>query len=377
MVLLAGAAVGLLPLPALAQRVQSNVVLVREDDVITEDLYAAGNTIVISGVIEGDLIAAAFDAVRIDGVVEGDVLAISDRVEVSGRIDGSLRVGARVLEIDGMVAGDVFVGSLSMHTGPGSEIGRDALVWTRTADLLGEVGRDIEGSQGRVRVGGTVAGDVEVTADNVTLLPRLVVGGDVHYTSERRATIDDSVAVEGAVIRREALPPNVRVRGVRLLVTIIAGVAVLGLGIGLLWAAPERSLAAARALRRRPLAALAWGVGVASVPVAIVIVVIGIVAVTSLSSSGPLVLVMLPLAVALAAAVLLGLFTAPVPVGLAIGGGLRTAWSSYARFVLGFAVLLAFWLLPWVGGLLTWVFALAGLGSWLVAGESQPEVSEP
>ncbi|MEX1004799.1 MAG: hypothetical protein WD990_00080 [Acidimicrobiia bacterium] len=361
-----GALVAALPLPALAQRVQSNVVLVRADDVITEDLYAAGNTIVVSGVIEGDLIAVAFDSIRIDGVVEGDVIALSSRVEVTGRIDGALRVGAVSTVVEGEIGDDFFVGGFSVQTAASSSVGRDVLAWARTAELLGDVGRDIEGTQRTTRVAGQVDGDIDVTTSGLTLLPGLRVSGDVRYTAAAPATVAQTAQIDGTFVRAEALEPNLRVRGVQLLAQFVAALAGLGIGLGLLWAVPERSIAAASALARRPLVALAWGVGVASVPIALVIVAVGLVSVTSLSSSGPVVLVLLPVAIAAGAVVLIGLLTAPVPVGLAVGSRLRPGWSSYARYVLGFPIVVIAWLLPWVGGIVLTLLGLAGLGAWLV-----------
>jgi hypothetical protein len=234
-------------------------------------------------------------------------------------------------------------------------------------ELLGHVGRNIQGTQSVARVAGTVAGDIDVTASELTLLPGLVVTGDVRYVADDEATVAQTVTIDGTFIRAEPLAPNLRVRGVRLLVQILGVLSALGLGIGILWAIPARALAAANAVERRSLSALAWGVGVASVPIALSIVTVGIVSVTSLSSSGPLVLVMVPVVVAIASVILLGMLAAPVPVSIAIGRRLRGEWSSYAQFVVGFPLLAVVFLLPWVGAFLAFGAALLGLGSWLVA----------
>lgn len=359
-----------LPLPAVAQRVQSNVVLVRSDDVIREDLYAAGNTIIVSGVIEGDLVAVAFDSIRIDGVVEGDVVAVSTRVEITGRVDGAVRVAAGSVSVDGDVGDDLFIGALGAQTGVGSSVGRDVLVWSRTAEMLGSVGRDIEGTQRSTRVGGSVEGDVDVTTSALALLPGLRVGGDVRYTSQSEAVIAGSVEIDGVTTQVETLPANVRVRAVRLLALFVATLAALGIGLAILWAVPGRSISAAQTLVRAPVRSLAWGIGVASVPAALVIVTGGIVAVTSLSAAGPVILVLIPVAVGLASILFLGLLSTPVPLALAAGSRLKPGWSTYARFVVGFPLLVIVWLLPWIGGFFLMLLAFAGLGSWLVAEDS-------
>jgi hypothetical protein len=90
-------AVGLLlliPIAAAARLTQSDLVLVRADDVVTEDLYAAGNRITIEGRVEGDLIAAAFEDVLISGEVTGDVTVVAGRVTITGTVGGSVRVAA-------------------------------------------------------------------------------------------------------------------------------------------------------------------------------------------------------------------------------------------------------------------------------------------
>ena len=375
LLVIAGALTVTFPIPAVAQRVQSSVVLVRADDVIAEDLYAAGNTIAVSGLIEGDLVAVAFDAIRIDGTVRGDVVAVANRVEITGTVEGSVRAAGREVVVDGEVGDDLFVGALTLRTGSTSAVSRDVLVWARTVELLGEVGRNVEGTQRRTSIGGRVERTVDVTTGVLTLLPGLRVGGDVRYTADRDATVAATATVEGTFVRAEALPPNLRVRGIALLARVMTVLGGLALGLGILWAVPARSLAASRALSRRPLLALSWGVGVASVPLALVIVTVGIVSLTSLSSSGPLVLVLVPLALGLAAMVGLALLTAPVPVALAVGGRLGAEWTSYARFVAGFAVLVLLWLVPWVGTIVIAVAALAGLGSWLVV-EDEPSGPE-
>ena len=359
-----------LPLPAAAQRVQSNVVLVRADDVVREDLYAAGNSIVVSGVIQGDLVAVAFDSIRIDGVVEGDVVAVSSRIEITGRVDGAVRLAGWSVTVDGDVGDDLFVGAVGMQTGAASDVGRDILVWARRAEMLGSVGRDIEGTQRTTRVGGSVGGDLEVTSAALSLLPGLTVDGDVRYTSDQEAVVAGTITVDGVVSRVQALPPNLRVRAVRLLVQFISALAAVGIGLAILWSIPRRSLAAARALMVSPIRSLAWGIGVASVPAALVIVTIGIVATTSLSAAGPVVLVLVPVAIGVLSILFLAALSTPVPLALAAGSRLRPSWSSYAQFVTGFAVVAIVALVPWIGGVLLTVGVLAGLGSWLVAADS-------
>lgn len=275
------------------------------------------------------------------------------------------------VSVDGDVGDDLFVGALGVQTGVGSEVGRDVLVWARTAELLGRVGRDVEGTQSITRVAGTIVGDLDISASSLSLLPGLEVSGDVRYVSSSEATIAETATVSGVTTRVETLPPNLRVRAVRLLIGFVAAVAALGIGLAILWAVPRRSISATQAMVRAPLRSLGWGVGVASVPVALVIVTAGIVAVTSLSAAGPVVLVLLPVALGVASIVFLGLLTTSVPLSLAIGSRLRPGWSTYGRLVAGFPILVLIGLVPWIGGMVLFAAMLAGLGSWMVAEDSE------
>lgn len=356
----------LVGLPAAAQRVQSNIVIIESDDVVDEDLYAAGNSIRISGRIEGDLVAAAFEDVRIEGTVTGDVIVLANRVEVTGRVEGALRVVARDLVVDGVVVDDVFTAAWDVSTGQRSEIGRDAVVFGRTVEALGSIERDLEGTHSTTRVGGSVGGDVDITTSDLSLLPGLDVAGDVVVVTDGEISRADDVAIGGSLLDRDVLAPNVRIRGIRAMARFLGLVAAVLLGLSILWSAPDRSLRAASALEGSPGRSAMWGVGLVSIPLATLIVVVAIVAGTSLVSTGPLLLILVPVTLATTSLVAVGLLAAPVPVALAIGGRLRPDWSSYAAFLTGFAALVVVSLVPWIGGWLVAALSALGLGSWIV-----------
>lgn len=356
-------------LPAAAQRVQSNVVLIEADDVVDEDLYAAGNSIRVSGVIEGDLVASAFEDIRIEGTVEGDLIALANRVEVTGRVEGAVRVVARELVIDGVVVDDVFSAGWDVSTGQRSEIGRDAVVFARSVEMLGEIGRNLEGTHSSTRVGGSVGGDIDVTTSEISLLPGLSVVGDVVLITDGTIDRAETAEIGGALFDREVLDPNVRIRGIKLMIRFLGLVSAALLGLAIIWSTPDRSLRAARSLRERTLQSAGWGIGVLSIPLAAAIVIFGIVAGTSLVSTGPLLLILVPLFLATTSLVAVGLLAAPVPIALTIGGRLRPDWSSYGAYLSGFFVLLLVAVVPWVGATLVGLSAVVGLGSWLVAAD--------
>ncbi len=354
------------PLPAAAERIQSNVVLVREGQTISEDLYAAGDVIVVSGLIEGDLVAVAYTEIRIEGEVRGSVFALASRVVIDGAVGGSVRVAAPDVEINGTVGDDVFVGAIDVMIGSEAEIGRDALVWGNDASLSGRVGRNIEGQFRHGTVAATVDGDVDITVSNLSVAPTAEIAGDLVYVGDEGATISDDAEIGGSVIAKSQLPPNVRIRALRLLVRVLAGLGAVALGLALIWSMPDRSMRAARGVFDRPLVALAWGLGLASIPVAMALIVGLFVSLSPASTGLPLLLVFAPLVIGAFALLTMGLLSAPVPIGAAIGRRIGPARSIYAWFVMGATVLAAASLLPVLGPVILAVGSLLGLGGWFV-----------
>jgi cytoskeletal protein CcmA (bactofilin family) len=360
-------------LPASAERTQSDFVLIREGETVSEDLYAAGDLIVIQGLVEGDLIAAAYTEIRIEGEVRGSVVAIASKVVVDGAVGGSVRAAALTVEINGSVGEDVFVGGLDVMLGSESEIGRDALMWANDVAVAGRIERNVEGQFRTGTVAARVEGDVDITVSNLTVGPSAAIAGDLIYVGDERAVISDDAEVGGSVIAESELAPYIRIRALFLLVRVLVVIAMVALGLGLIWSIPERSRKAARGVFERPLVALAWGGGLASIPIAMALIVWLFVSLSPRATGLPLLLVFSPILIAAFAALFVGLLSAPVPVGAAIGKRIGPARSIYAWFIIGATVLVLLSFLPLVGTIVLVVGSLIGLGGWFV----EPRPAEP
>lgn len=375
---LMAASVVLGSLPAAAERTQSDLVLIREGETVPEDLYAAGDVILIDGLIEGDLVATAFTEIRVNGEVRGSVFALASNVVIDGAVGGSVRAAAVSIEVNGDVGADVFVAGNDVMFGSESEIGRDGLVWAIDAALAGRVGRNIEGQFQRGTVAAKVARDVDITVGRLMVAPTAEIGGDLIYVSDDPAEIRDGAVIDGSVIAESVLPPNVRIRALYLMVRVLVWLAVVALGLGLIWSFPERSREAADAVFERPLFALAWGAGLASIPVAMALIVWLFVSLSPAATGLPLLAVFAPLVIAAFAVLLVALLSAPVPLGAAIGRRIGPARSIYAWFGMGAAVLAILTIIPVLGRVVLVLGSLVGLGGWFVeprrveAAEVQP-----
>ncbi len=348
---------------ARAERIQSDLVLIRSEDVVPEDLYAAGNRVTISGTVEGDLVAVAFEEVRIEGVVTGSVMAAASRVVVTGRVGGSLRAAAPTVVVDGRVADDVFVAANRLQVGESARIGRDLLAWTRSAVVAGSVGRNIEGQDGRLVLRGQVAGDVEVTVDSLRV-DGARVAGDLAYRSEDPAEVSE-VDVGGSLLHRRPLPPNIELRALRLLVFVLGWIGAAALGLSMLWAVPDRARSAIDEVTNRPGHALARGLGVVAIPAAVSLGVAAAVAVTPASAGIPLLALFLPIVLGLVSLVGLGFTVATVPVATLVGRKVRAGLSDYGAFLTGMGLWALVFAVPVVGRWLTVAALVVGLGAWL------------
>ncbi len=207
----------------------------------------------------------------------------------------------------------------------------------------------------------------------LTVLPAAQVRGDLIYTSNRDAVIDESASIDGNVIDKRQLPVNVRIRAIWLLVLVLTVIAMTALGLAIVWVAPDRANRAAIALRERPLAAAGWGLGVVAVPIAALLLTVIIVSVSPRQTGIPLIGVLAPLVGGLLSLVALAALAAPVPVATAVGAVVSRGRSIYATFLAGFTILVIGSVLPWVGGIVVALVVIAGLGGWVLSGEHPGE----
>jgi cytoskeletal protein CcmA (bactofilin family) len=170
------------------------VVTVGAGQTISDDVYAAGRSVVISGAVDGSVIAAAGD-VTITGTITHDLTVASGNVVVSGRVDGSVRAAGGTVTINGPVGGDIVAAGGTVDVT--SKVGRDTVVFARTATLSGGIGRRVLASARSLDLSGPVNGDVDVNVERLSLDDGASIGGNLTYASENAATIAPGTKVHG------------------------------------------------------------------------------------------------------------------------------------------------------------------------------------
>ena len=321
-----------------------------------EDVFASGSTPTVMDSVPGDAILAGGDA-SFGGVTGGDYLGAGGKQAITGRIHGSLRavagqihVAAAVDRNTTMVAGFVELDSAAI-------IARNAYIVGGTIQVNGTVQEGILAYGGAITLDGVVGRDVEVAGGTLRVGPHARIAGNLRYRMPAgKVHIDPAARITGTVT---ALP--VSNTGALWHVLWILGFLLVGAVVVALF--PRFMAEAAEILPDHPVRAaligLGWGI---LVPIAIVIAAITVVG--------------LPLAFLTAAVYVVVVCVASVPFAVWLGrlllgararGGLE---GTLVNFIVGGFFLFVAGIIPVVGGWVSLIAGVLGLGTILLEAQA-------
>jgi hypothetical protein len=390
-----------------------DTVTIPADEVVDDDLYVAGETVVINGTIKGDLIAFA-QTITINGTVEGDLIAAGQAIIINGNVQDDARIAGAALFVGetATIGSDLIGAGASLETRKGSTIGQDVVFVGGQVLLAGDIARNADISTGGLELRGTVGGnlkadvgdsdeaspgtymfmpDTGVSIPNVksglTIDPAAKIGGDLEYTSAKQLTIPEGVVagkivyMEPKVDEDEDAPKPVTTAELVMNtgLDIIRTIATLLLfGLLLIWLFPTFIKNAVERVKTAPLPSLGWGVIAYAafffaLLVLIITMIIGaiIFGVLTLGTvSGTIVVLgLLAIFALILGFVLVTSFVAQILISM-LGGQLilarikpELADNKYLPLVIGvliYAILVA---IPIFGSLVWWVVVLLGLGA--------------
>lgn len=406
-----------------------DTILIPADEVVADDLYLAGEEIIIDGTVQGDVIAAGRTIV-INGVVEGDLLAAAQSVTVNGSVQDDARIAGAVLTLGegAQVSDDLLSAGYSLEARKGSQINGELAAMGYQALLNGAVAGDASVSGERLTVNGTVSGDMitQVGDSNspnywnpamfgpdspsfpavqggLNLGDEAQIGGSLIYTSPE--TVSAAAGqVQGEI--RHVIPTYDLQQRVEVSPATRAAswlmdnfrrlVALVVVGLILAWLAPSLLVRPADRLNARPLPSLGWGALILFIFPFLVLAVIVLVVVLALGL-GALTLGNLVGAVAslggaftLSLLVVFGLvltYLAKLVVGYLVGRSLLSRINPslvekpYLAVLVG-AILLAIVIaIPFLGGLISFIVTLLGLGALFMLWRDRylvaPQYSQP
>jgi hypothetical protein len=326
--------------------------LVRRGD----DVLATGSMATIMDSVPGDAILASGDA-SFGGVAGGDYLGAGGKQAISGRVHGSLRAAGGQIHVAATVDRNVSIAAGAIELDSAAVITRNAYLFGGNVEVVGTVRGSLVAYGGAVVLNGVVGGDVDVGGGSLRIGPHAQIAGNLRYrVRSGQAHIDPAAHITGKVT---SLPVTNRWGLWHLL--WIFGFFVLGAVVVALL--PRFMAEAAEILPQRPGRSALVGVGwILLVPIAVCIAAITIIG--------------LPVAL-LATAIYLSLMcigSVPFSVWLgqlALGRRARKGRDgALINFLFGGFLLVALGVIPILGGWVSMVAVVLGLGTILLNAEA-------
>ncbi len=341
---------------------------VDDDEVVTRqfgsDLFSAGGTLNLTEPVAGDALLAGGD-VSIATEVKGDLVVAGGEVSVGGHLGDDLYAAGGNLKLDAIVAGNARIAGGEIAVGPATVIEGAASLTGGDVAFDGDVRDYLQVTAGQVRVNGNVRGDAILRGEQIEIGPDTRIDGRLIVHSATRPQVPSGAVIGGgmefhAVESHHAFDDEAdRVREVAHGVgSALWFTGVFLAGTLFLFVFPGFSSRAAQFVGRQPLQSL--GVGFAVLVCAPVLGVLLLVTIIGI----PLALLLVPLYGLL---LFLGWVTSALFLGekgLELSDRARpftTGWRILA-FLLALVLLAILGKLPLVGGWVTFIALLAGIG---------------
>ncbi|HBA36268.1 TPA: hypothetical protein DCZ15_00110 [Candidatus Falkowbacteria bacterium] len=186
----------------------SDSIYVAKEEIVSGNLYAVGQTIIIDGSISGDLIAAA-QTITVNGRVEGDVIAAAQDITINGEVGGNIRIAGNSLIINGSTVRNVNAFGNNIVLGADSRVGWDVYLAGARAELRGIVDGGFSGHVGQSLITGKIGKNVNLKLtrgqvnQNLAVTAEAIINGDLIYTSKESAQISDKADIGGKIEQKE------------------------------------------------------------------------------------------------------------------------------------------------------------------------------
>jgi len=185
-------------LPFVAKHDEEGIILIKENEVINDDLYIVGDKIIINGIVNGDVLAAG-NSIIINGYIRDSAMTIAKEVTISGKIGHGLRIAGFNLLINGTIGKDLLIAGSKITLSKSAIIGGSVLFAGTELSVNGLIKGNIMGSGSLVNIQNKIMGSAQIKAKHLTLMQKAYIGGNLTYTSENEAKINPKAKVEGII----------------------------------------------------------------------------------------------------------------------------------------------------------------------------------
>lgn len=187
------------------------------EQVQTNELWLMARTITLQGQAMDDLLLFAEastgmatntpSTIRMGGQTRGSVWAAGESIEISGVIERHARLlGYRLVQVPGRIERNLIAVGGTISLPATATVAGDALLAGREVVIEGSVAGNTRIYAESATLSGRFTGDVSIAAATITVMPGTHIGGNLHYRMDQDLILDSNVSLGGKLIR-ETLPP--------------------------------------------------------------------------------------------------------------------------------------------------------------------------
>ncbi|MGQ9619178.1 MAG: hypothetical protein ACUVUG_09500 [Candidatus Aminicenantia bacterium] len=340
----------ILPICYATQFKSGRKILVKKDEVLNEDFFAIGETIIIEGKVNGDLFFLCKD-ITINGEVKGDIIGLANMITFNGNSLDDLRVGAQLLNINGSISKNVSIAGQYITVSNHAKIGGDLIFGCNLIKIEGEVLGEVRGGGDIINVHGKIWKSAIFNARELIIYPSASFKEDLKYRAEK-AEIMEGAEFLGKV---EKLLLKKKIRKSRWVNWKFYFWKLLFMLAGIIFGYLFMKIFPFYLSKVREQVSHLWkslGIGFAllvSVPVLVIILAITIIG--------------LPISLALLAIYLIFLYTGKVLLALFVGERILKKESSLLSISAGVLIFTILFNIPYAGWVLNLIAISIGLGA--------------
>jgi cytoskeletal protein CcmA (bactofilin family) len=186
--------------------IQRDQFISSDAETLRDEMWISAPTITISGEALDDLFAAG-NILDLRGNFKSDVWGCGTQVIAAGRFSDHVRLVAKMLQVSGTLGNSLTAMGTTVKIDPTSVIAKNMLLFGETIISEGTVGGNVRIVAQQATLGGKIAGDVSIAAQEIVILPGTVIGGNLNYTSSKELVLSPSVMLGGKMDRTFEAPP--------------------------------------------------------------------------------------------------------------------------------------------------------------------------
>ena len=180
-------------------------------ETVQKDLYLAGGNVTSSGKVNGDL-AAGGGNILVNGPVSQDLFVGGGSITIVADIGDDVRVAGGNIIINGKIGNDLVVGG-GQTSVTGAGIGGDVLWAGGMLRVDAAVGGNMQLAGGEVVINSHVRGNVSFKGQKITLGKDAVIDGNLDYSAQKEATIEEGATVKGQTTFEPLKAPRAPISG--------------------------------------------------------------------------------------------------------------------------------------------------------------------